>query len=274
MRTIVNAICYLLPLLAVFILSVGQSIINLDFSLLDKAFWGKMCLNAISMVCFFVPFEIIFTGKEDIEVKDKEMAFKQKAEQIKSRSSFKKWLSHDEYLARVNSYIDEKLLSIGMARQVYEDKYRNNNKAVRNDKTLSWAEKRGLYLANRYVKIKPVEYYQIFTKKSTATAFNCIPINSARYSTRRHIKKAFTFVLFGIGMTAIILPTDFTKTPLQVLLDMGYRIGAGMMQVISAYMGVQADRRHYGQVLSARCQVIDEYLESKSSQIVDDNSIL
>lgn len=262
-KIIINTICFLIPVLAVLIFALGSAKIDVNFSLLDPEFWSDLGLNAVAMICFYVPFEIIFSGREDSEVAQMENQFRERATKV-VRANFKEWLQKSEYKKRVDDYIDEKLLSIGMSRDKYENFYRNNNKAVRKDKSLSLPEKRGLIKANRYTKIKAVEYYQIFSKDDQLTSFSRVPMSSTKHTTLRHLKKAITFVLFGVGMTAIILSTDFTKSWEAIIVSMCYRIGAGMLQIVSAYTGVQSDRRHYMSVLRERCAVIDEYLEKEN----------
>lgn len=248
------------------------SAVTLNWGVPESGWWLEVVINCVGMLAFYLPFkgffERMFMATERIENVEKDYIRHIQVVYNVGSEPFEKWLKEDYYKQRVEHYLEVFLTRANISRTVFDEQYRNNNKAVRKNKELTLSQKIDLIKANKYRKIRVIHVKDILPNTDCGTIFNPLSTNKEREDVRMTFQKILSVIFCGVGTACFVVTSDFSQNWLVIVCEIGIKLAMGLWNAFGAYrVANKVVNKYYVQSLAEKKLVVQDYCAATETKI-------
>lgn len=256
-----------LPFLSLVLLGM-VNFVSFGFRLPDKSFYIDTVINAIALLCFFVPFKSIFINRfmRSERVVQKQTEYAEIVSEIYSEDKIEavdRWCNDTNYNKRKDDYIKRTLVLTGVTPDEYKERYMMSNKAIKSAK-LPRQKKRILIKLNRNIqRIRPTRVSDLLPSTESITVFNELTSSMKRAdrSSTMWVLLKSVVVCFGLAMLAVT--TDFTTPIMPIVISLCLKLIVGLWHIyIASTVASKLVNNVYISELSEKIFVLSKFNES------------
>lgn len=263
-----NIITAALPF-ATFLLLVLSNFVSFGFQKPSENWWWQLAINAVAMLGFWLPARQYATQRamESERIKEIERLYIGQVQKIYDNDEVAEFREYLKvlYNKKVDEFINKRLKLAGISRDEFENKYKNNNKAV--DKSeLTGVQKKLIKKANSFRFIKQLSAEAVLPNIIKENDYIILDISYEKKARRVTARKLFLCLVMGAALAMIAVSVDYSMPAMSIITSLAIRFATGIFNFLNGLStGKNLININYAKDIASKTLLLQEFQGGKKA---------